>query len=179
MNLKFSTGHSLIVTGKHYNETVNGFESSEFQRKYSIPNHIDPHKLTSSISQGGVLCIEGLPSKKIVPQSEQDVVLSENNFLVSLDVSGYSPDELTIRVNGRELIVHGETKDEQQPSNNGATDNANQQRREFTRRFTLPDDVEVDALSSRFTKDCKITIEAPREKNQIRTVEIKEEEFKL
>lgn len=128
---------------------------------------INPHTLTSNITQGGVLCIEAGPSKK---PTEQDVVVSADNFLITLDVSGYSPDELTVRVNAQELIVHGETKDEHNHDHGKSTHH-----RQFTRRFTLPDDVDVESLSSRYTKDSKITIDAPRCKSKIRTLEIKEE----
>ena len=158
-------GQMLTVTGKHYNETSSGFESSEFQRKYTINGNIDLHTLTSNITTDGVLCI------KATKKPPHDAVLHHKveNFQLTLDVTGYRPDEISIRVNGRNLVIHGETKDEK------ATDHVHHQ--QFTRHFTLPADVDVDALSSRYTKDSKLTVEAPRGSisNQVRTLEIKAE----
>ena len=46
-------GQELVVSGKHYNATENGFDTCEFQRKYTIPDTIDMHTLTSNITPNG------------------------------------------------------------------------------------------------------------------------------
>lgn len=163
-------GQLLVVSGKHYNQTEAGYESSEFQRKYNIPDSIDTHTLTSNITQDGVLCIKAVNQLSHTDDEDKE---QKENFQVTLDVAGYQPDEITIKVHDRNLIIHGESKQEKD-SHHGQTSHHQQ----FTRHFTLPSDVDIDVLSSRYTKDCKITVEAPRGSvsPQTRTLQIKKED---
>ena len=162
----YISGQILVVSGKHYNETDCGFDSSEFQRRYTIPENIDMHTLTSNITPNGVLCIK---ATKDSPNEEADISSerSMENFSVTLDVCGYQPDEITIRVHGHNLIIRGETKSGELTSGNP---------KKFARHFSLPLDVDVESVSSRYTRDGTITVEAPRKlESGIRTLEIKEE----
>lgn len=160
-------GHELVVSGKHYNEISNGYDSTEFQRKYAIPNTIDMNTLTSNITPNGVLCIKATKDR---PQ-EETASDTENtdNFCVSLDVTGYKPDEITIRLHGHNLIIQGEEKKEHKEKDGCIP-------KTFARHFSLPNDVDIDSVASRYTKDGRITVEAPRKfVSSIRTLEIKEE----
>ncbi|XP_004207394.1 heat shock protein 30 [Hydra vulgaris] len=147
-------GQVLQVSGKHHNENETGFESSEFHRKYTIPDDVDPSAITSNISQDGVLHIEA-PKKSHV--NSDSVESTKEVFKCSLDVQGFKPEEISIQVKGRDLVVHGETKSEIS-SDHGASFHHKQ----FTRNISLPDDVDPSHLSSRYTKDSKLTIEAQR-----------------
>jgi len=157
------------VSGKHYNETEDGFDSCEFQRKYTIPESIDMHTLTSNITPNGVLCIKATKDQP----HEQTASVSDTsleNFNVSLDVQGYRPDEITISLHGHNLVIRGEGK----PSGKDAEGTANPKK--FARHFSLPSDVDVESISSRYTKDGKISVEAPRKVlKSVRTLELKEE----
>ncbi|XP_065666099.1 heat shock protein 27 [Hydra vulgaris] len=147
-------GQVLEVCGKHRNENENGFESSEFHRKYTIPNDVDPTAITSNISQDGILHIE---APKKCPVKLDTSESTKENFRYSLDVQGFKPEEISIQVKGRDLVVHGETKTE-----NSGEHGLSFHHKQFTRNISLPDDVDPTHLSSRYTKDCKLTIEAPR-----------------
>ena len=163
-------GHVLEVSGKHRNENENGFESSEFHRKYTIPDDVDPTALTSSISQDGVLHIEA--PKKLPLKSGSDGESSKDTFKYTLDVQGFKPEEISIQVKGRDLIIHGETKTE-----NKGEHGSSLHQKQFTRNVVLPDDVNPSQLSSRYTKDSKLSIEAPRAPPQAPlNLEIKMEE---
>lgn len=163
-------GQTMTITGKHRNEIENGYEACEFQRKYTIPEHIDTHTLTSNISQDGILTIEA--AKKIsLKEGETEDSEEKENYHLSLDVSGYAPDEISIRVNGRDLIIRGEAKDEHNSDHGKSIHH-----RHFTWHYNLPSDINVEALSSRYTKDSKLAIEAPRgQPLETRTLEIMKE----
>lgn len=160
-------GNSLIVSGKHYNNNADGYESSEFQRKYTIPDSIDPHNLTSNISNLGILYVKTTDTANTAKTGSK----SEEPFVLALDVPGYRPDEISIRVKGHTLILHGETRDE-----NANVHGPTSHHQQFTRHFSLPFDIDIDTLSSKYTKDKKLTIEATRGlAASVRQVEIKEE----
>ena len=162
-------GHVLEVSGKHRNENENGFEASEFHRKYTIPNDVDPSALTSNISQDGVLHIEA--PKKLSLNSDSGES-SKDTFKYTLDVQGFKPEEISIQVKGRDLVIHGEAKTE-----NTGEHGLSLHHKQFTRNVTLPEDVDPSHLSSRYTKDSKLSIEAPRSQPQAPVkLEIKMEE---
>ena len=159
-----------MVSGKHHRENECGFDLSEFQRRYTLPVNIDMHTLTSNITPNGVLCIKATKDR---PHEETTISNEKSleNFTVSLDVAGYKPDEITIRVHGHNLIIRGETKVDHKDCH-GDLGNP----KTFARHFSLPIDVDVESVASRYTKDGIITVEAPRKvQTGIRTLEIKEE----
>lgn len=170
----FISGQNLVVSGKHHSATESGFDSCEFQRNYVIPDYINMHSLTSNITASGVLCIK---ATKDIPAEDNllDDEISLENFSVSLDVGDYKPDEITIRVHGHHLIIRGETKTAKTDSAAGSCGDKKNPKT-FARHFSLPVDVDIESVSSRYTKDGKITVEAPRKVGAgIRTLEIKEE----
>jgi len=160
----------LFISGKHYNKSSNGHESSEFERRYTIPDNID---VISNITPAGILCVEGLraTTTNVDTANASDVEVSEDFYQISLDVNGYLPDEISVRVNGRDLIIHGERKDEHDHEHGSSTHH-----QQFTRNFNLPDDVDSNALSSRYSND-RIIVAAPRVPAQpkMRQIEIIEE----
>ena len=146
-NIKFFlSDRNLDISGKHHNESENGFESSEFHRKYTIPEDIDESALTSNITQDGILHIEA-------PRRPS----STDNFKYTLDVHGYKPAEISIQVKGKDLVIHGESKGE-----NNSKQGTSLLRKQFTRSISLPNDIDPSQLRSRYTKDSKLCVEAPR-----------------
>lgn len=99
-----------MVSGKHFNQTDSGYDKSEFERTYSIPDNIDMTTLTSTITPDGVLVIKAIPKKVegvsgLNVGTEEFAVLpadeNSDNFKVTLDVSEYKPSEVSIHVNER------------------------------------------------------------------------------
>ncbi|KAK6191447.1 hypothetical protein SNE40_003135 [Patella caerulea] len=69
-----------------------------------------------------------------------------------LDVSNYKPEEISIATKGRELSI--QAKHEEKDENSSVY-------QEFHRKFTLPENVDIDGLSSNLTKDGILTITGP------------------
>ena len=97
------------------------------------------------------------------------VEIKTDAFEVTLEVGGYAPDEISVHLNNnRELVVHGERKDEIRHDDatvvgelGAGVVGKSVYHEQFTRTFELPDDADADALSSRFTHG-KIVVVAPR-----------------
>ncbi|XP_047137379.1 uncharacterized protein LOC101235243 isoform X1 [Hydra vulgaris] len=151
-------GRVLEVSGKHHNKTENGFETSEFQRKYTISDDVDATAITSIINEDGVLHIE---APKMLPVSADSIESTKDNFKYCLDVQGFKPEEISIQVKGRDLVVRGETKTEDRDEHGLSFHH-----KQFTKKVSLPDDVDPSHLSSCFTKNSKLNIEAPRSLSQ-------------
>ena len=97
---------------------------------------------------------------------------TQDTFKYTIDVHGFKPEEISIQVKGKDLVVHGEAKTE-----NSGENGLSLHHKQFTRNVSLPDDVDPSQLSSRYTKDFKLTITAPRSPPQAPVqLEIKMEE---
>ena len=68
------------------------------------------------------------------------------------DVSKFSPEEISVKTTGNEVVVHAKHHDEAE----GRTVH-----REFTRKFTLPHNVDPNALKATLSKDGVLHVEAP------------------
>lgn len=81
------------------------------------------------------------------------MINDKDKFAVSLDVSHFRPDEMTVKVDGRLLTVEAS---QEEKSEHGYM------QRSFVRRYTLPDDVDVNAIKSGLSNDGHLTIEAAK-----------------
>ncbi|MEE6510123.1 hypothetical protein FKM82_029191 [Ascaphus truei] len=82
----------------------------------------------------------------------------KQNFDLSLDVSLFSPDELTVKIEGRRLIVMGK-HDKKSDARDG---NYFHEYREWKREAELPEDVNpAEVLCSR-SSDGRLHVQAPR-----------------
>ncbi|KAK6175590.1 hypothetical protein SNE40_014020 [Patella caerulea] len=71
---------------------------------------------------------------------------------LKLDVSNYKPEEIDIRTVGRDVCVHAKHEEK--------TDNSSVYQ-EFTRKFTLPEGVDPNAVTSSLSKDGILSISGP------------------
>lgn len=83
-----------------------------------------------------------------------DVINSATKFSISVDVSQFKPEELHVHVNGRLLIV--EAKPEKQRDDGRAA------QKPFMHRWTLPDDADLDAVTTTLTDVGRLLIESPK-----------------
>ena len=180
----------VVAEGKHYSESEFGYEACEFYRKYPVPEGIESSEISYRITDDGILVITGqaleLVKRKdhgndyrrrslydnVEPsqsenKSQQSAVVFEDFKLVgglkyqlALDVTGYKADELAVRVLGKDLTVQGTQKVE---SNDGGEKRIST--REFTKRYLLPADADVDSVSSRLTKDGKLRIQCVKRRS--------------
>ena len=83
-------------------------------------------------------------------------------FEMKLDVTSFTPSEVTVKVKGNSLLVEGKHEEKQDKNGHSYVS------RQFTRRYTLPDDVDLEQLSSSFDEQGKtLTIHALKKKLQL------------
>ncbi|XP_047004601.1 alpha-crystallin A chain-like [Schistocerca americana] len=73
---------------------------------------------------------------------------------VSLDVQQFRPDEISVKKIDDFVVVEG--KHDERKDGHGYVS------RQFTRRYRLPDDIEVDQMVSKLSADGVLTITAPK-----------------
>merc|ERR1711944_100288 len=110
-----------------------------------------------------------LPKQWMLPQLFQDFHLPEmkdslmlglqeekDKMEVTLDTSGYKPDELKVEIKGGELCVEGKHEERSQ-SGEGMVS------RQFSRRFGLPQNVKKEDIVSNLSQDGVMVITMPKE----------------
>lgn len=88
--------------------------------------------------------------KGISPELKND----KNKFKVMLNVNQYKPGEVEVKLVDNYVVIHG--KHEEKLDEHGFI------KREFTRRYLLPEGTEADSLTSSWSLNGILTIEAPR-----------------
>uniref|UniRef100_A0A6V7KZE4 SHSP domain-containing protein n=1 Tax=Bracon brevicornis TaxID=1563983 RepID=A0A6V7KZE4_9HYME len=84
------------------------------------------------------------------------VLADKDKFQVSLDVQQFEPEEINVKVVGRNVVVEG--KHEEKQDEHGYIS------RQFTRKYLIPEQCEIDQLQSNLSSDGVLTISAPRKK---------------
>uniref|UniRef100_A0A1I7XQ80 SHSP domain-containing protein n=1 Tax=Heterorhabditis bacteriophora TaxID=37862 RepID=A0A1I7XQ80_HETBA len=92
-----------------------------------------------------------------VANTTQEVVNNENKFAVSLDVSQFKPEELQVHVDGRELTIEGKQE---------VKDSHGFMQRSFLRKWTLPTDADLDAITPSISDKGHLTIEVLKKANE-------------
>ncbi|KAJ8025789.1 Heat shock protein 26 [Holothuria leucospilota] len=86
--------------------------------------------------------------------SPQDAKLSDN-FRVSVELGDvFKPSEISVKVTGKSLKIEGKHEE--------TGDDGHFSCRQFTRSFYLPDDVDIENLTSTLSKEGVLSVEAPR-----------------
>ncbi|CAF0864965.1 unnamed protein product [Rotaria sordida] len=151
-------------------EERNGRNSSqrEFRREIGLPDGAEPKNLTNTLSADGVLTIQ-IPVRDYRPpltpsyRSQQyslpanvttndSYSFGDQQLKLTFDLSGYKPDDVSVKVNDNVLKVQASHVD---------TTAGNQINREYMREYVLPDLVDVDNLRAKMSEDSTLTIEAP------------------
>ncbi|KAM3918080.1 heat shock protein 30C-like [Leptodactylus fuscus] len=96
----------------------------------------------------------GDTDRKASTSGEED----KQNFHLTLDVRGFSPEELTVRTEGRRLIVSGKQEKKQETENGGSFHES----REWRSEAELPQDVNPEDILCSLTKDGQLCFQAPR-----------------
>lgn len=100
-----------------------------------------------------------------------DVVVSEGDLILTMDVPGLTEDELSIEMLDGYLIVRGERS---RTELHGATSLAHRERAfgAFERRIKVPDDVDPDAITADLSNGVLSLIVPKPERMKPRTIEI-------
>ncbi|KAK6010812.1 Hsp20/alpha crystallin family protein [Ostertagia ostertagi] len=77
----------------------------------------------------------------------------DKKFAVSLDVSQFRPEELNVHLDGRVLTVEG--KQEHKTKNSSM-------HRSFTRKWLLPENVDLDAVRTQVDNKGHLSVDAPK-----------------
>ncbi|RWR98724.1 Protein lethal(2)essential for life-like protein [Dinothrombium tinctorium] len=102
------------------------------------------------------LLITPLSRKQLRNDVRKGVKRNADGFTVQVDCAHFKPEELSVKTVDNDVIVHG--KHEERPDEHGYV------KREFTRRYTIPEDVEAEQMSSSLDSQGTLTITAPRKK---------------
>lgn len=110
-----------------------------------------------------------LPKQWMLPQLFQDFHLPEmkdslmlglqeekDKMEVTLDTSGYKPDELKVEIKGGELCVEGKHEERSQSGEVMVS-------RQFSRRFGLPQNVKKEDIVSNLSQDGVMVVTMPKE----------------
>lgn len=85
------------------------------------------------------------------------VQANKNKFCVDLDVQQFSPEEISVKVVDRFVIVEG--KHEEKQDEHGWIS------RQFTRKYMIPEQCDIDEVTSKLSSDGVLTITAPRKQS--------------
>ncbi|KHJ86035.1 Hsp20/alpha crystallin family protein [Oesophagostomum dentatum] len=88
-----------------------------------------------------------------VANDTQQLVDDDKHFAVNLDVSQFRPEELKVHLDGRELTVEG--KQEHKGDNSFI-------HRSFVRKWTLPENVDLEAVQTQLSDKGHLCVEAPK-----------------
>uniref|UniRef100_A0A6B0V0M8 Putative heat shock hsp20 protein n=1 Tax=Ixodes ricinus TaxID=34613 RepID=A0A6B0V0M8_IXORI len=105
-------------------------------------------------------CPEGRRSSCKASSSKcpaSEVSLTPDNFALKLDVRGFVPQKISVKTVGNSVEVHAR-HEEKDPEGRGFV------MREFRRKYTLPDDVDPESVTSQLTGRGLLAVEAPRKK---------------
>ena len=139
----------ITLHGQHRSESEDGFENSEFKKVIKLPEGVDPTTVTSrAIQDGGVLLLEGI--KRVEEKAKAD----DGKFTVKLDLHGFNPQDIKVKLRGRDLTITGKNKSEE---------SGLYLSRDYSRRILLPNDADLGSVTSRLSKEGLLTIEASRD----------------
>nr|XP_034170830.1 protein lethal(2)essential for life-like [Osmia lignaria] len=82
------------------------------------------------------------------------VQADRNKFQVTLDVQQFAPEEVTVKVVGKNVIIEG--KHEEKQDEHGWIS------RQFVRKYLVPEQCDIDQIQSSLSSDGVLTITAPR-----------------
>lgn len=85
---------------------------------------------------------------------------SPDKYQIMVDVSHFSPEEITVKTVDNTIVVIGKHEDK--------ADNYGYVSRQFSRKYLLPADVEPETVTSTLSADGVLSIQAPRKPLQIK-----------
>jgi len=176
-------GDVLVILAKHETQTETGgsFVSKQFEQRFSLPSGVKPESIISSLGKDGTLKVTAPRATQSIgsfkktrgsveeevysPQTTQNpanqglphpkVTYDDDKFLVSLDCKHFKPEELDVKVDGTTIVIVAK----QEVKESGGT-----RTRVFEQKFTLPNGVQADRVTSTINADGVLTINAPKGK---------------
>ncbi|XP_077548999.1 alpha-crystallin A chain-like [Haemaphysalis longicornis] len=113
------------------------------QRFYIQPRH---HQPSSQRSTG--VC----PARQ---QQGTSVACTPDKFAINVDTRHFAPEEISVKTENNCVVIHG--KHEEKSDDRGCY-----VKREFTRRYVLPEDVDPESVKCHLKPNGHLALEAPR-----------------
>merc|ERR1711963_751259 len=176
-------GDVLVILAKHETQTETGgsFVSKQFEQRFSLPSGVKPESIISSLGKDGTLKVTAPRATQSIgsfkktrgsveeevysPQTTQNpanqglphpkVTYDDAKFLVQLDCKHFKPEELDVKVDGTTIVIVAK----QEVKESGGT-----RTRVFEQKFTLPNGVQADRVTSTIDSNGMLTINAPKGK---------------
>merc|ERR1711953_969751 len=179
-------GDVLVILAKHETQTETGgsFVSKQFEQRFSLPSGVKPESIISALGRDGTLKVtaprtssqqanlsfkktrgsleEEVPNRAETTQNPANqglphpkVTYDDDKFLVSLDCKHFKPEELDVKVDGNTIVIVAK----QEVKEAGGT-----RTRVFEQKFTLPNGVQAERVTSTINTDGVLTINAPKGK---------------
>ncbi|KAJ8347537.1 hypothetical protein SKAU_G00261260 [Synaphobranchus kaupii] len=97
------------------------------------------------------LALPRLPSW--VDSGHSEMRMEKDRYTINLDVKHFSPEELTVKINGEFIEIHAKHEDRQ--------DSQGYVSREFLRKYKVPAGVDPGTVTSSLSSDSMLTVTAP------------------
>ncbi|XP_006825006.1 uncharacterized protein LOC102805184 [Saccoglossus kowalevskii] len=114
--------------------------------------HLAKRTLTKQTEKDGKKELYSEPVTEL--DNLEQSLIEPSNFKLAVEVGNVSPDDLNAKLSDGVLTVTGKSME-------ADIDGNVKSMYSFTREFTLPEDVDVDSLTSKLTADGVLTFEAP------------------
>ncbi|KAI8486653.1 hypothetical protein Bbelb_356280 [Branchiostoma belcheri] len=140
-----------------------------------VPLYVIEHQIDAAL-QDGLLFLNQLLSPSQCPyrpptqqnkaadkkpdegtETETKTEATPEKYQVSLDVTGFSPDEISVKTVGNKVHVHGKHEARHSDQNGHSF-----RYQELRREFVLPEGVDPETVTSVLSKDGVLSIQAPR-----------------
>jgi crystallin alpha B len=86
---------------------------------------------------------------------------TSDDFKVTFDVKSFNPEEISVKVKGREILVDG--KHDERADEHGFVS------RQFTRRYVVPNEYDIDTVATYLDGEGKMTVKASKPKPVVDT----------
>ncbi|KII70138.1 Heat shock protein Hsp-16.48/Hsp-16.49 [Thelohanellus kitauei] len=166
-------GRKLKVSGCATETLKEGSTQHRFEREYDIPEDVDLSTLKSSLTEDGTLNIT-FKRMCLEPKKKVKFLLNDKEFKMRISMEGFKPEEISIRVVDRYLVVEATRK----------SNKINEDRKKIQsssgyilRTIRLGDDVDVDnlrAVSSNGVIEISSPIKSHRSIKKGRKLEIEQ-----
>ncbi|XP_077548973.1 alpha-crystallin B chain-like [Haemaphysalis longicornis] len=95
------------------------------------------------------------PSRQQQQQQGTSVACAPDKFAINVDTRHFAPEEISVKTQDNCVVIHG--KHEEKSDDRGCY-----VKREFTRRYVLPEDVDPETVKCHLKPNGHLALEAPR-----------------
>lgn len=125
-----------------------------------LPTYIDPYDTDIFVLRPHRRRQRYLPYSAHSSPGASVVKADKNKFHVTLDVQQFAPEEVSVKVVGRNVVVEG--KHEEKRDEHGWIS------RQFVRKYLVPEQCDIDELTSSLSPEGVLTITAPRKETDLK-----------